>query len=68
MGLPITMRRKAEQAMTLRRHKAGVVPALDTITINRYASLASRLIVMAQPQPLIAGADRGTVSDRFLWH
>ena len=28
MGLPIAMRRKAEQAITLGRHKAGGVPAI----------------------------------------
>ena len=54
MGLPIAMRRKAEQAMTLGRHKASgvsatTVAALDTVTIKRDASPASQPIVMAQP-------------------
>jgi hypothetical protein len=47
MRLPIVMRRKAEQAMTLGRHKAGVpgttvVVALDTVAINCLASPASQ--------------------------
>jgi hypothetical protein len=45
--------------MTLGRHKASGVPAttvaaLDTVTINRFASQASRPIVMAQTSPPIA--------------
>jgi hypothetical protein len=49
MRLPIVMRRKAEQAMTLGRHGAGGVPGTtvvgtDTVTIKRLASPASQPI------------------------
>ena len=48
MGLPIAMRRKAEQAITLGRHKASGVPGttvaeLDTV-VNRHSSPASQPI------------------------
>jgi len=54
MRLPIAMRRKAEQGMTLGRHKASGVPTttiaeLHTVTINGLASPASQPIAMAQP-------------------
>jgi hypothetical protein len=59
MRSPIVMRRKAEQAMALARHKAGGVPgttvvALDTVTINRVTSPASQPISDGTIGPLFA--------------